>query len=78
MTHIGYDAAVCLELFEPWIVDVYNSSVGVVNSIRLLSQTDEVADVLGKEALEGRKLSDESSLARKLNSSHIKYAYVTA
>lgn len=29
---IGYDAAVCLELYEPYIVETYNSTTGVPSS----------------------------------------------
>ena len=28
-TKIGYDAVVCVEMCEPWIVQIYNSSLGV-------------------------------------------------
>ena len=27
-TRIGYDAAVCVEQYEPWIIEAYNTSVG--------------------------------------------------
>ena len=28
-SRIGYDAVVCVEVYEPWIVGIYNSSLGV-------------------------------------------------
>ena len=28
-SRIGYDAVVCVEMYEPWIVEIYNSSLGV-------------------------------------------------
>lgn len=27
-TRIGYDVAICLERYEPWIIETYNSSIG--------------------------------------------------
>ncbi|KAG6878852.1 hypothetical protein C0992_007114 [Termitomyces sp. T32_za158] len=35
-TWIGYDAAICVELFEPWIVEVYNSTTGLPTTLKIV------------------------------------------
>ena len=35
-TQIGYDAAVCLEVYEPWIVEIFNGTAVPPSSVRLL------------------------------------------
>ena len=35
-TQIGYDAAVCLEVYEPWIVEIFNGTAVPTSSVRLL------------------------------------------
>ena len=34
-TRIGYDAAVCVEMHEPWIIEAYNTSVGSPTTLRI-------------------------------------------
>ncbi|KAF9526688.1 hypothetical protein CPB83DRAFT_769770 [Crepidotus variabilis] len=78
-THIGYDAAVCLQLYEPWIVEVYNSSVGVPNSIRLCDKGAEIHDMswnVSPEVMTGVPLKDQPELSRALNSSHLISPYI--
>ena len=36
---IGYDAVVCVEMYEPWIVEIYNSSLGVPTTMRIISKS---------------------------------------
>ena len=43
-TSIGYDAAVCLELYEPWIVEVYNSSTSSPISTRIVDKASFVSN----------------------------------
>ena len=38
-TQIGYDAVVCLEMYEPWIVQIYNSSLGVPTTIAIVGKS---------------------------------------
>ncbi|KAF9778318.1 hypothetical protein BJ322DRAFT_492827 [Thelephora terrestris] len=35
-TRIGYDAAVCVERYDPWIVEAYNTSVGFPATLRIV------------------------------------------
>jgi len=46
-SRIGYDAAVCVEMYEPWIVEIYNSSLGIPTTMSVVSKsasTDFEAD----------------------------------
>ena len=36
---IGYDAMVCLEMYEPWIVQIYNSSFGVPTTMAIVGKS---------------------------------------
>ena len=38
-TQVGYDAVVCLEMYEPWIVQIYNSSLGVPTTIAIVGKS---------------------------------------
>lgn len=33
---IGYDAAVCVEAIEPWLVDTYNATTGHATSLKIV------------------------------------------
>jgi len=37
-SRIGYDAAVCMEKYEPWIVEAYNTSVGFPAILRIVEK----------------------------------------
>ncbi|KAJ3571183.1 hypothetical protein NP233_g3915 [Leucocoprinus birnbaumii] len=43
-TYIGYDAAVCIEVFEPWIVEVYNNTAGAPTTLRIVEKNNVVQD----------------------------------
>ncbi|KIY63410.1 hypothetical protein CYLTODRAFT_432999 [Cylindrobasidium torrendii FP15055 ss-10] len=70
-THIGYDAAVCLELFEPWVVETYNATLGPPTTMGIVSKGATIVDSpsLDKDAKEHRKGDslDKSSVKTKLN-----------
>ena len=38
-SRIGYDAVVCLEMCEPWIVQIYNSSLGVPTTMAIVGKS---------------------------------------
>ena len=38
-TRIGYDAAICVKMYEPWIVQIYNSSLGVPTTMTIVSKS---------------------------------------
>ena len=36
---VGYDAVVCVEMYEPWIVQIYNSSLGVPTTMAIVGKS---------------------------------------
>jgi hypothetical protein len=70
-SRIGYDAVVCVERVEPWIVQIYNSSLGVPTTMNIVSKsasTDFETDY-------GKKGSHLDSYTRALNSTGKAAAY---
>ncbi|KAF9464263.1 hypothetical protein BDZ94DRAFT_1289419 [Collybia nuda] len=79
-TYVGYDAAVCLELFEPWIVEVFNSTTGFPRSTELIGPGNELFDFsFGKkpEKMIAPPLTDPN-IIRQLNSSKMADVYLAA
>lgn len=77
-THIGYDAVVCIEMFEPWVVDVYNSSIGDPTPQNIVERGNVVRDLeAGKERMVGEPISDPT-VRRKLTSERMQQVYVAA
>jgi hypothetical protein len=72
---IGYDAVACVELYEPWILETYNTSIGLPNSLKIVSKGNEIKDVASGEKNRGTPLTDVN---RKLNSTAMLPAYVVA
>jgi len=35
----GYDAVVCVEMYEPWIVQIYNSSLGIPTTMAIVNKS---------------------------------------
>ena len=67
-TRIGYDAAVCVEVYEPWIVETYNSTGRLPTSTRIVGKNNTMADV-GYLSSVGRRKSRVGGVERSLNSS---------
>ena len=69
-TFIGYDAAVCLELYEPWVLEVYNSSVSFPSSMRIVDNGTEIKDMNTEKIKEKRSGKPVSNplVKRELNS----------
>lgn len=38
-SRIGYDAVVCVEAYEPWIMEIYNSSLGVPTTLKIVGKS---------------------------------------
>ncbi|KAL0949015.1 hypothetical protein HGRIS_009111 [Hohenbuehelia grisea] len=72
LTRIGYDAAVCLELYEPWIVETYNSSAGPPSSMKIVSKSPQVQTLLKEERIVGAELKGAPD---RLNSSGLAPVY---
>ncbi|KAJ8520160.1 hypothetical protein ONZ45_g2982 [Pleurotus djamor] len=74
-SRIGYDAAVCLQMYEPWIVEARNSSVSS-GLFRLVGKGSEVTDGDGrKEKLLGSRVD---SALRNITEKSITEVFSTA
>jgi len=74
-TFIGFDAAVCLELYEPWVVELYNSSVAYPNSLRIVDKAAAMT-VLNTQQRAKKTLAMNLSIQRQLFSSSYPTVYV--
>ncbi|PBK73185.1 hypothetical protein ARMSODRAFT_881019 [Armillaria solidipes] len=77
-TRIGYDAAVCLELYEPYIVETYNSTTGLPSSTDVISQNKEITDSSAQGAPEEKRTGKAvtgSNVKRQLNSTRLQDVY---
>ena len=70
-SRIGYDAVVCVEMYEPWIVEIYNSSLGVPTTARVISKSAST----DFEADRGNRGPYLDSYTRALNSTGKDSAY---
>jgi len=71
ISHIGYDAVVCAEMLEPWIVQIYNSSLGVPTTMTIVGKS-ATADF---ESDYGNRGPHLDSYSRVLNSTGKDSAY---
>ncbi|KAG5639156.1 hypothetical protein H0H81_006415 [Sphagnurus paluster] len=77
-TWYGYDAAVCVQLFEPWVLEVYNSTTGLPASLRIVEQGSIVRSAqVDYEKLFGTPMVD-NDVSKELNSSKLEDVYVVA
>ncbi|KAK0231351.1 hypothetical protein IW262DRAFT_1262876 [Armillaria fumosa] len=77
-TRIGYDAAVCLELYEPYIVETYNSTTGLPSSTDVISQNKEITDSSAQGAPEEKRTGKAvtgPNVKRQLNSTRLQDVY---
>ncbi|KAF9448060.1 hypothetical protein P691DRAFT_730398 [Macrolepiota fuliginosa MF-IS2] len=86
-TYIGYDAAVCVEVFEPWIVEVYNSTVGTPTTPRIVEKGNAVGDFkaggvkekrMGNQLMTNDNGTDVDGVRKTLLSKRIQDVYVVA
>ena len=70
-TRIGYDAVVCVEMYEPWIVQIYNSSLGVPTTMSIVGKS-ATTDFEADDGNRGPRLD---SYTRALNSTGKYSAY---
>ncbi|KAF9464265.1 hypothetical protein BDZ94DRAFT_505169 [Collybia nuda] len=71
-TSIGFDAAVCLTLFEPWMVNIYNSTTRLPQSIRFIEPGNEICDANITEKMVKPPLVN-SGISRQVNSSKMSH-----
>jgi len=68
---IGYDAVVCVEMCEPWIVQIYNSSLGIPTTMSIVNKS-ATTDFETDDGNRGPRLD---SYTRVLNSTDKDLAY---
>jgi hypothetical protein len=68
-TFLGYDAAVCLQLYEPWILEVYNCTVAPPTSMRIVQKAAGVSDLDSNIHKKGQ--TQETRLGPPLNGANI-------
>ncbi len=76
-TRIGYDAAVCLELFEAYILETYNSTVGLPSTVGIIGRNATVMNAPTEDgALEKKKGSSlPDGVKTQLNSTGLAGVY---
>ena len=62
---IGYDSLVCLEVFEPWVLDVYNCTSSGPVTLRVVGKGAAIEDFLQEEK---RTAVADPNVQRVLNS----------
>lgn len=79
-TWIGYDAAVCIEMFEPWVVDVYNGTLGALTTLRIVDKANTAKDtnIYGKRERMVRHSISDPNIRRELTSRRMESVYVVA
>ncbi|KAJ7672817.1 hypothetical protein B0H17DRAFT_947419 [Mycena rosella] len=79
-TFIGLDAAVCLELYEPWIVETYNNSIGVPTTIRIVDKGNTIVDANATHFVEKniRPPLTDPTIKRQLDSTKLLPVYDVA
>ena len=70
-SRIGYDAVVCVEMCEPWIVQIYNSSLGIPTTMAIVNKSG-TTDFETDDGNRGPRLD---SYTRVLNSTDKGVAY---
>ena len=60
---IGYDVAVCVQLYEPWIIEAYNTSTGSPTALRIVDKGDGSTSPLPSGIIQGTPIAG----ARYLN-----------
>ncbi|KAK7039233.1 hypothetical protein VNI00_010138 [Paramarasmius palmivorus] len=74
-TSIGYDATVCVELFEPYVVGVYNNSNGIPQSLMIVDKAKEILPDPTAIKKGGKSASQVKGVKTALNSTGLFVAY---
>jgi len=57
-SRIGYDAAVCVEKYEPWIIEAYNTSIGSPTALRIVERGDGSTSLLPSGNIRGSPIAN--------------------
>jgi len=73
-SRMGYDAVVCVQKYEPWVVETYNTSIGSVSALRIVGGgNDSTSSPNG--AIRGSPIADTT---RYLNTTRKELAFSVA
>jgi len=61
-TRIGYDAAVCVQKYDPWITEVYNTSLGSPTTLRIVEGGYGSTSLLPSGGIRGPPLANTRNL----------------
>jgi len=61
-TRVGHDTAVCVQLYEPWIVEAYNTSTRSPSVLRILGKGDTSTSLSPSGNLQGDPMPDTGHL----------------
>ncbi|KAF9645600.1 hypothetical protein BDM02DRAFT_490337 [Thelephora ganbajun] len=61
-TRIGYDAVVCVQKYEPWIIETYNTSVGSPTALRIVEKGYGSTSLLPSGEIRGNPILNTRSL----------------
>ena len=54
-TGIGFDAAVCVQRYEPWVIEAYNASTGSPSALRVVGKGDDSNPLLPSGNIQGTR-----------------------
>jgi len=55
---LGYDAAICVQRYEPWIIEAYNTSTGSSSALRVVGKGNSSASLLPGGNLQGDPIAN--------------------
>jgi len=58
VSNIGFDAAVCVQKYEPWIVEAYNTSTGSVSALRIVGGRNSSTSLSPSGNIRGAPISN--------------------
>jgi len=58
----GYDAAVCVQKYEPWIIETYNTSIVSPSALRVVGKGNDSTSQLPSGIIRGTRIADNRNL----------------
>ena len=55
---VGYDAAVCVQKYEPWIIETYNTSIASPSSLRVVGKGNSGPPLLPSGNIQGASIAN--------------------
>jgi len=74
LTRMGYDAAVCVQRYEPWIIESHNASTGSASALRIVGGGNNSTSLLPDGKIKGPPIAN----TRYLNTTGKDLAFAVA